>query len=100
MRNKIMLMILIFAAALVLHVSAQNRPTKQSFDTRGHPLVGGQEANTPVTLCTGPILATEGTAKCLYQALPVSGKLRIETRDGAIHTIDLQTVKKMTVSDR
>jgi hypothetical protein len=100
MRNKILLMVPIFTAALVLHVSAQNRPTRQSFDTRGRPLVGGQATKTPVTLCSGPTLAIDGTAKCLYQALPVSGKLRIETQDGAIHEIDLEAVRKMTVSDR
>lgn len=100
MRSKITLMVLIFAAAFVLHIAAQNQPTEEPFDTRARPLVAGQEAKTPVTLCTGPILATDGTAKCLYQALPVFGKLRIEMQDGAIHEIDLQKVRKMTISDR
>jgi hypothetical protein len=53
----------------------------------------------PVTLCIGPIMATDGTTKCRYQALPVSGKLRIEMQDGAIQEIDLKSVKKMTVSN-
>jgi hypothetical protein len=100
MKNKIMLMVLIFATALVLNIAAQSKATKELFDTKGYPLVSGQEANTLATLCTGPVLATDGTAKCLYQALPASGKLRIEMQDGTIREIDLKTVKKMTVSDR
>jgi hypothetical protein len=100
MRSKIRLMVLIFTTALVLHVTAQSRVTKEPFDTHGHSLVSGQGAKTPVALCTGPMMATDGTAKCLYQALPVSGILRIEMQDGTIREIDLESVKKMTVSDR
>lgn len=101
MGSKMTLMVLIFTTALALYVAAQSRATKEPFDTHGHPLydVSGQGVKTPVTLCTGPVMATDGTAKCLYQALPVSGKLRIEMQDGTIREIDLETVKKMTVSD-
>jgi hypothetical protein len=60
----------------------------------------GNGVKAPVTLCTGPTMATDGTAKCLYQALPASGRLHIEMQDGSIQEIDLKTVKKMTVSDR
>jgi hypothetical protein len=100
MRNKLMLMALIFTTALVLNIAAQSKSTKELFDTHGYPLVSGQGAKTPVTLCTGPVMASDGTTKCLYQALPVSGKLRIEMQDGTIREIDLESVKKMTVSDR
>ena len=92
-------MILFLTTALVLHLAAQNKTVKEPFDTH-RPLVRGQETKTPVTLCSGPTLAIDGTAKCLYQALPAFGKLRIEMRDGAIHEIDLQNVSKITVSDR
>jgi hypothetical protein len=100
MKNKIMLIVLIFATTLVLNIAAQSNATKEPFDANGYPLVSGQGAKTLVTLCTGPVMATNGTAKCLYQALPASGKLRIEMQDGTIREIDLKTVKKMTVSDR
>ena len=59
--------------------------------------VAGSGVNVPVTLCTGPAMATDGTAKCLYQALPANGKLRIEMQDGTIQEIDLRTVKLITV---
>lgn len=95
MRRRIALVILIFTASLVLHVAAQNKPINDPLNAPRCSLVGGQETKTPVTLCTGPILATDGTAKCLYQLLPVFGKLRLEMNDGAIHEIDLQKVREM-----
>lgn len=98
MRCKIALMILFLTTALVLHVTAQNKPAEEQSNIH-RPLVGGQETKTPVALCTGPTMAIDGTAKCLYQALPVFGKLRIEMQDGIVHEIDLQNVRKMTVND-
>ena len=67
MKSKILLMILIFATAFVLYVAAQSNATKEFFDTKGYPLhdVSEQGAKTPVTRCTGPVMATDGTAKCL-----------------------------------
>lgn len=100
MRSKITLMVLIFTTAIVLYVTAQSKGTKEPFDTHGHPPVSGQGEKTPVALCTGPIMPADRTAKCLYQALPVSGKLRFEMLDGTIREIDLDSVKKMAVSDR
>jgi len=101
MRSKMTLMVLMFTTALALFVAAQGSATKEPFDTRGHLLydVSGHGVRTPVTLCTGPVMTTDGTAKCLYQALPVSGRLRIEMLDGTIREIELETVKKITISD-
>lgn len=57
----------------------------------------GNGAKSPVTVCTGPTMATDGSAKCLYQALPASGILRIEMQDGTVQEIDLGKVKGITV---
>jgi hypothetical protein len=92
-----MILGLIFSIALALYVAAQSKPTQKQ---RVGAYFREQGVKAQVTLCLGPIMATDGTAKCLYQALPVSGKLRIEMQDGAIQEIDLETVKKMTVSNR
>ncbi len=97
MKSKLILTGLIFGMALALCVAAQSEPTQEQ---GVGPYVSGQGVKAPVTLCIGPTMATDGTAKCLYQALPASGRLRIEMQDGAIHQIDLKAVKKMTVSDR
>jgi hypothetical protein len=84
----------------VLHIAAQSKAIKELSDTHGYSPVSRQGAKTPVTLCTGPAMVTDGTAKCLYQALPVSGKLRIEMQDGTIREINLEGVKNISVSDR
>ena len=99
MKSKMILTGLIFSIALALYVAAQSEPTREQ-GVGSYYYARGQEAKAPVTLCIGPIMATEGTAKCLYQALPVSGRLHIEMQDGSIQEIDLNTVKKMTISDR
>jgi hypothetical protein len=99
MKSKMILTGLIFSIALALYVDAQSEPTQEQ-GVGSYYYARGQAGKAPVTLCTGPIMATEGTAKCLYQALPVSGRLHIEMQDGSIQEIDLKTVKKMTVSDR
>ena len=99
MKSKMILMGWIFSIALALYVAAQSEPTQEQ-GVGSYYYDRGQAAKAPVTLCVGPIMATEGTAKCLYQALPVFGRLHIEMQDGSIQEIDLNTVKKMTVSDR
>ena len=93
MKSKLTLMILGFGMAFVLYVAAQSKPPREPFDTQGHRLVG-------VTLCTGPVMTTDGTAKALYPAPPALGKLRIEMRDGTTREINLESVNSMTVSDR
>jgi hypothetical protein len=99
MKSKMILMGLIFSIALALYVAAQSEPTQEQ-GVGSYYYARGQGGKAPVTLCIGPIMATEGTARCLYQALPASGRLHIEMQDGSIQEIDLNTVKKMTVSDR
>ena len=99
MKSKMILTGLIFSIALALYVAAQSEPTREQ-GVGSYYYVRRQAEKAPVTLSIGPIMATEGTAKCLYQALPVSGRLHIEMQDGSIQEIDLNTVKKMTISDR
>jgi protease II len=107
------LLVLLTVSVLALYVSAQVQPeaeTRQYQKAREayENLIskyqhsdGSYDAqngvNVPVTLCTGPVMAKDGTAKCLYQALPANGKLRIEMQDGTIQEIDLRTVKLITM---
>jgi hypothetical protein len=106
------LLVLLLVSALALYVVAQSQTDGEKDAAKaplrmGHgtavgnwsgavPYVVGRGVKSQVTLCTGPTMATDGTAKCLYQALPASGKLRIEMQDGTIQVIDLNNVKKMT----
>jgi len=68
-----------------------------SYQQSNGPHAAGNGAKAPVTLCTGPVMATDGTAKCLYQALPSSGKLRIEMLNGSVQEIHLKQVKQITI---
>jgi hypothetical protein len=112
-KTTIALLVILIVSALAYCVSAQVQPDTQTqqyqkareafrsillnYQAINGSQVAGNGAKAPVTVCTGPTMATDGTAKCLYQALPASGKLHIEMQDGAIQEVDLKNVKKMTV---
>ncbi len=99
--------------ALSLYVSAQvqqNTDTQQyrkareayekllaSYSSGDGPYAPGKGAKAPVSLCVGPVMATDGTPKCLYQALPASGKLRIEMLNGSVQEIFVNQIKQITV---
>ena len=69
MKSKMILTGLIFSIALTLYVAAQSEPTREQ-GVGSYYYVRRQAEKAPVTLCIGPIMATEGTAKCLYHASP------------------------------
>jgi hypothetical protein len=109
----IALLCLVAVAVAAFCLSAQVQPdkkTQQYQNARGEYenllskyqssnglYVTGNGVKVPVTLCTGPVMGTDGTAKCLYQALPASGKLRIQIQDGSIQEIDLKKIRLITV---
>ncbi len=101
----IFVLLLVSAVALCVFAQSQTEAPRDMGrgmePSAGAPYVVGNGVRTParppVTLCTGPVMATDGSTKCLYQALPLLGKLRIKMHDGAVHEIDLTKVKEITV---